>query len=165
MKSNRGFSLVDILVTLGLMGVLGAAAIPKMSSAVSRNQLWTGAETIAGQIRTARLAAISRNSKFRVRFDCPSTGRMRVLAVTGDASIDNASNRCSTTVTNDGPEILMPARVSFGTVPTLEINNRGTVSPATGTMPVSIVVSYGGINATRTVVVTNTGRITATSSE
>ena len=156
---------MDILVTLGLMGVVGAAAVTQMNSAMSRNQIWSGAEAIAGQVRAARLAAISRNSKFRVRFDCPSVGRLRVLAVTGDASIDNASNRCSTMIANDGAEILMPAKVSFGTVPTLEINNRGTVSLSTGTMPVSIVVSYGGISATRTVVVTNTGRISATSSE
>ena len=55
----------------------------------------------------------------RVRFNCPATGQMRVVEVTGNAAIDTAGDRCdlgaypypdtdaSTAPNNDGPVLQM----------------------------------------------------------
>ena len=157
-RSNRGFSLIEILVALGFIAVVTAIGLPIMNEAVVRNGVWTATEQIGSEIRQARLRAISHNNAFRVRFNCPSTNQFRVLVVTGVASQDNASDRCSQTYTYDSATFQMPANVSFGTVPTLEVNGRGIFTVSSGTIPVTINVSWGSTVA-RSFTVSVTGQI------
>lgn len=162
MSSDRGFSLLELILILGLVGLASAVAIPSMMGALERNRVITSADLVAAQIRSARLAAISRNQQFRVRFDCPAVGALRVLAVTGDNSIDTASDRCSMNQEGDGPPVYMASGVGFGTVPTfLEINGRGQITVPSGTLA-PITVSHDSI--TRTVQVTASGRISTSGS-
>src|SRR5262245_41167746 len=97
MLSSRGFTMFELLVVMALIAIISAMAIPGLTQSTARNAVWTASETIGTQIRQARLKAISRNLSFRVRFDCPVSGQFRVLAVTGNSAIDNATNRCSLT--------------------------------------------------------------------
>src|SRR5687768_3716829 len=81
MRSNRGFTLIELMVVMGLAGILAAMAVPVYIESSARNRVWTASETIGSQIRQARLKAISRNRVFQVRFSCPAAGQFRVLAV------------------------------------------------------------------------------------
>ena len=160
MGNDRGFTLIELLVTAGVIGVAAAIAIPAMNNAVQRNKVITSAELLGSQVREARLAAISRNRAFRVRFDCPAPGAFRMLEVTGDASIDNAADRCTTPLPNDGPPIYLPADVGFGgSVPKdLQISPRGRVTAVDGSNPpLTYGISHG--SHTRTVSVVATGRV------
>jgi prepilin-type N-terminal cleavage/methylation domain-containing protein len=157
---QRGYSITELVIVVGLMGLLAAVAIPPMQAAVQRNKIITASELVGAQIRQARLSAITRNAPFRVRFDCPDAGAMRVLAVTGDASIDNSGDRCAMSQPNDGPAVYAPPGVTFGdaTPPTLQINGRGQIGTVGGgSLPLNISVSYG--DASRTLTVTATGRL------
>ena len=82
----------------GLIGVISAISIPYLSGSTSRNAVWTTSEQIGSQIRQARLKAVTRNTRFRVRFNCPAAGQYRVLAVQGNALLDDAADRCSQTL-------------------------------------------------------------------
>jgi len=161
MGNNRGFTLLELLVTAGFIGVAAAVAIPAMNNAVERNRVIAGGELIAAQIREARLAAISRNQAFRVRFNCPTAGAFRMLEVTGDASVDDDSDRCTTNLPNDGPPQYLSGNVSFGESDPhdLQISARGLVSALDGaTLPLVFEVTYG--SQTRNVSVTALGRVT-----
>ena len=161
MGNNRGFTLLELLVTAGVFGVAAAVAIPAMNNAVQRNKVFTTAELLAGQVREARLAAISRNRPFRVLFNCPAAGAFRMLEVTGDSSIDDAADRCSTPLPNDGPPIYLPAEVNFGGFDpkNLQISARGQVIAIDGgALPLQYQVTYG--SHTRIVSVTAKGRVT-----
>lgn len=159
MGSNRGFTYIELLFVMLVMAISSAIAIPAMNNALDRNRVITSSELVAAQIREARLAAITRNSTFRVRFDCFGGTAVRMVVVTGNASVDNASDRCSQQVPNDGPPIHMAQNVSFGggTPPTLEINGRGQISAVSATMPQTFSVSYGSF--TRTLIVTASGSV------
>jgi prepilin-type N-terminal cleavage/methylation domain-containing protein len=162
MRSERGFTLLELLVVTGVMGVLAAVAVPRMQEVMNRNRVITSSELVAGQLREARLAAISRNTPFRLRFDCPQAGSVRMLAVTGTAAIDNAADRCLLNQANDGPIIYLPNGVRLlngnGDTPaTLEISGRGQISAIGGGMPVSFSVRYGSIS--RVISITATGRV------
>jgi prepilin-type N-terminal cleavage/methylation domain-containing protein len=159
MRYQRGFTLTELVVVVGLMGVAAAVALPGMRVVIDRNKVITTADLVAAQVREARLAAITRNTAFRVRFNCPDAGAIRMLAVTGNASIDNSADRCSMNQPNDGPAIYMPPGIDFGVdqPPTLEINGRGLISAIGGTMPQTLSVSYG--SDSRNLVVTAAGRV------
>ena len=50
----------------------------------------------------------------RVRFNCPSTGKFRILEVTGVATTDNATNRCDATAyPSPGPNDTLRSTPSF----------------------------------------------------
>ena len=156
MQSSRGFTLIELLIVVGMIGVIAAMGLPVLFDSTNRNAVWTASEQIASQVRQARLKAISRNTSFRVVFDCPGDRQYRVLVVDGNI---NDLDRCLQTRTHDSGVYQMPANVDFGVVPTLEVNGRGQYSlPGGGVMPLSINVQYANTHL-RTFTVSITGQI------
>lgn len=131
--------------------------LPVLMDSSNRNAVWTTSEAIASQVRQARLKAITRNTRFRVVFNCPANRQYRVLIVDGTI---NDANRCQQTLQHDSGIYTVPTRIDFGAVPTIEVNGRGQYSlPGGGVMPLTINVQYGNTH-TRTFTVSITGQIT-----
>ena len=158
MQSSRGFTLIELLIVLSMIGILSAIGLPVLMDSSNRNGVWTASEQIASQVRQARLKAITRNTPFRVVFNCPANRQYRVLIV--DGTINNA-DRCLQTLQHDSGVFTMPNNVDFGAVPTLEVNGRGQYSlPGGGgaVMPLTINVRYANTH-TRSFTVSITGQI------
>lgn len=159
MQSSRGFTLFELLLVVALITVISGMAIPVLSGSTARNSVWTASEQIGTQIRQARLKAISRNTRFRIRFDCPAAGQFRVLHVTGDPDIDTALDRCDDYQEWDSGVYTMPARVTYGVdPPLLEVNGRGVFTSADG-IPANITVTHTGDGSARTLTMSGTGQI------
>lgn len=63
MQSARGFSLVELLVVLGIVAVLAAAAAPSLMGLVSTVQLRLASGTLIQGLSLARSEAIKRNAR------------------------------------------------------------------------------------------------------
>jgi type II secretory pathway pseudopilin PulG len=152
--------MFELLVVMALITIISGMAIATTTGSTARNSVWTASEQIGSQIRQARLKAISRNTRFRIRFDCPAAGQYRVLQVTGDVGIDNAADRCDDYQQYDSGVYTMPPRVSYGDdPPLLEVNSRGVFSSDSG-IPTVITVTYSGSNTTsRSLSMSATGQI------
>ncbi len=160
---NHGFSLIELMATMSVIGIASVATVPTISAALHETRLIAATDIVVAQVRSARLAAVSGNRRIRIVFDCPTTGAVRNLAVTGDPSIDDAADRCASYRPDDGALALLPAQVTFGAAPTLEFNGRGIVTAADNNVPASITVSHD--HDTRTLLVTATGRVTKSASQ
>jgi prepilin-type N-terminal cleavage/methylation domain-containing protein len=66
--SAAGFSLVELLIVITLMGILAALALPNVNAGI-HEQLAGAAEVIAGDLAYARGLAVSNNSSYRFTFD------------------------------------------------------------------------------------------------
>ena len=66
--SNRGFSMVELIIVLLVMGMIIAIAVPTVSGFRSSHMVKIAVENIAGQLRLAREKAISSGTTQTLRF-------------------------------------------------------------------------------------------------
>ncbi len=66
--SARGFSLMELLVVVGIMAILAAVAIPAMTSNNNAANLTSAAQRLADEMRLAQQTATTRNLPVEVRF-------------------------------------------------------------------------------------------------
>jgi Tfp pilus assembly protein FimT len=151
--STGGFSLIDQLATLAIVGAVAAIAVPALSSSVDKQRLGIDVRNVEREIQLARLSAVSTNRPIRVRFNCPDVGYYRRVELLGSVNNQDqydADNqgvyRCSTVnypypaadhdpltrPNNDGPLKQLNSKVTFTSTQTLEFWPNGTVHVAAG---------------------------------
>lgn len=64
----KAFSLIELLVVIGIMGILLALAMPAVTSTLESNNITRAGEMVADQIVLARQIASTRNLTAEVRF-------------------------------------------------------------------------------------------------
>lgn len=67
-SSVRAFSLIELLVVIGIMAILAAVAIPSLTGNNSALQLSGAAQRVADEINLAHQTAMTRNQPVEVRF-------------------------------------------------------------------------------------------------
>ena len=63
LNANRGFTMIELLVTIAIMGILAAVATPSFNSALISYRLTTISNTFVASAQLARSEAIKRNSR------------------------------------------------------------------------------------------------------
>jgi prepilin-type N-terminal cleavage/methylation domain-containing protein len=71
--ASRGFSLVEALIVIVVVGMLLAIAVPRFAEARVRLQLDTAAHQLAGDLRRAQVEAIKRNQSVNLTTTGAST--------------------------------------------------------------------------------------------
>jgi type IV fimbrial biogenesis protein FimT len=164
-RAVRGFTLLEVLTVLAILGVLMGIAIPVVNTAIQRYTLNSAARNVGAAIRSARYGAVAKNRTLVLRFNCPANGQYRMLEFTGTLAIDTAADRCSTATypfpdttpgvapDADGPVATLDPGVSFGAVTDLAFN-------ATGRIPAVATIEVTNGTQTRRITVAPGGRIT-----
>jgi prepilin-type N-terminal cleavage/methylation domain-containing protein len=144
-----GFTLLEVLVVAAIAGVMMAAAVPMVRTAVERMTFNSTVRMVGAEVKATRYAAVAKNRSMQLRFDCPAVGAYRMVEFTGNAAIDAAADRCSATAypypdinqgvapDADGPIRFLPAGISFNNPITLTFDASGRASAATTVQLVS----------------------------
>ena len=103
LRAQAGFSLVDILVAIALIGMVTAMAVPMADSSARSFRMRGDAQSIANIVALAKMRAASRFSRTRIRADLGANSyRLEVW--------DKTAARWVT----DGDDVLLSNGVRFG---------------------------------------------------
>ena len=147
--SALGFSIVDMLATMAVVVTVAAIAAPQAVNMVDSMRLGMAERDVERELQFARLKAVSTSRPMRVRFDCPTVGKLRVVELIGTPAVPDANdadtytNRCNETLfpysptgadqsrltrpNNDGPIRLLQPQTTFTAKKTLEFWADGSV--------------------------------------
>jgi prepilin-type N-terminal cleavage/methylation domain-containing protein len=140
-----GFSLVELMIVVGLIAVLAGVAAPQVAAGMRQYSLISATQEVASTIRAARYQAVGKNLTLRVRFNFPAANQYQVVTAAGVAV---------------GDVRLLPTGATFFAVSDIvQINTSGRVTGVGGPAPVTIVVSNGDNTKNRTITVTASGRV------
>src|SRR3990172_12753975 len=67
-SKEKGFSLVELLITLALIGIVGAIAIPSIMQQLPKFNMRGASRDITAKLMMARLRAIQENKEYGVTF-------------------------------------------------------------------------------------------------
>lgn len=88
--SSGGFTLMEVLVVIGIIGILSMVAIPTISSTLPKYQLRAAARELVVDFKKARAEAVKRNRDVLIEF-APSAGGGSYLVcvdINGSGSCD-----------------------------------------------------------------------------
>ena len=71
--AQRGYTLLELMMGLGIISVMGMVAIPQLVGATEEYRLNAIAREISGNVARARVSAITENADFRVVISDAST--------------------------------------------------------------------------------------------
>jgi prepilin-type N-terminal cleavage/methylation domain-containing protein len=125
----RGSSLIEVLIVIGIIGIICSAALPHFDS--RRQDVNTAMRTLIGEFRTARTQALTKGTHFAVHMPAPGKLMVERMEQATDGTWQVA------TVTQ---KMALPAHLNFWMTPDrIEFNTRGTM--ITSTSPLYIYVS------------------------
>lgn len=86
MKNQRGFSLVELTVTVAFVGVLTALVAPKVSEASDHNNVLSAKRLVVTHFSSAQSTAVQRGRSVNVRIENDSIW-LAVVKTSGDSAI------------------------------------------------------------------------------
>ncbi len=66
--NNRGFTIIELIVTMAIIAVVLGISVPTLLSGTSKTALKRASWNVAVELKAARQLAISRNMQFRIFF-------------------------------------------------------------------------------------------------
>lgn len=85
---QRGFSILNLVIVVSVVGVLSAIALPSVSSTLQLHRLDTSASIMASKLSEARMQAIKRNRQVWLLVD-PANQTMRLQTTDNSGSTIN----------------------------------------------------------------------------
>lgn len=140
-RGHRGFSLIELVLTVVIVGVVAAMAVPRYADALSRYHIEAAARRVVADIDHARAHAKASSAGVAVHFDTATD----TVSVPGLPSLTQPDVAFST-VLSDEPYHTRLTGANFNGNPRLDFDGYG--QPAAGG---TIVLRSGGLARSITV--------------
>ena|SRR5690349_7846348 len=101
---ERGFTLIEMLVVVAILGIAALLSIPYLSAQIQRSKLLGVASQVSGQMRLARLDAIKYSRNAMVAID-PATRKVNAFSDRNGNSLPDAGEEIG--------EVILPKSVTF----------------------------------------------------
>jgi type IV fimbrial biogenesis protein FimU len=151
-QQSKGFTLVELLITVSLVGILAAIAVPSFNTAIKNSKADSEVSDLQRALNYARLEAINRGVSTQLRPGTDGAGWNT------DLKVVLASNTLSSAALRVTAAMSSGAAVSAPGVTVIEFNNLGGLSAATS----AVAMTYTLGTITKTINVCLNGRIVST---
>jgi prepilin-type N-terminal cleavage/methylation domain-containing protein len=168
MKRNRGFTIIELLLVIGIIGIMAAIAIPNFTNFMRKNRIDNQMKRIYADLMNARVMAMTRNMTHFVVFNWNSdTSQYAVIADTNGNNTLDAIPTDTQLLMRSGPD-----RVPFSFFnivnPNENMGNAGMAAPTTiafnargmATQTGTIRINVSGITPSRDCITVSPARIT-----
>jgi type IV fimbrial biogenesis protein FimT len=91
-----GFSLIELMIVLAIMGLLLVLGVPSFSLLLQNAQVRTAAESVENGLNLARTEAVRRNARVSFNLNTPSSNDWTVSVVSTGAQVQQRTNAGST---------------------------------------------------------------------
>jgi type IV fimbrial biogenesis protein FimT len=153
-KTSKGVTLIELMITLVVLGVLVFLALPSYTIWIQNTQIRTAGEAILSGLTLARSEAVRRNTSVEIRIDAGSGWTATVVAsgeVVQSRTAEEGTAAATVTITPAGSD-----RVTFsgfgrvtinadGTSPITEIKVDSTRIPAAESRELCVMVNATGL--------------------
>jgi len=146
LKSEKGFSLPELLIVFLIGAILCVIALPQLSTSLKLNRINTLNAAIAGKLAEARIQAIKRNSQVSLKINFQNR---KIWIEAGGTQIGGSENYTSENTIQFSPSVST-------TQETITFNSFGNLQ----TTPVTINVANTKINRKKAVQVSVSGKVT-----
>ena len=106
-SGQRGVTMIELAVTMGIVAILAALAAPNMSAWIQNTKIRTGAEAIQNGLQLARAQAVQRNRN--IRFQLTSTVDASCALSTTNSnwvvSLDDPTGSCDSAFINEAFDV------------------------------------------------------------
>lgn len=131
-RRQRGFTLMELMVTIGIVGVLFGLGVPMFRQSIDFVSAKTVAVELAGDLRMARSSAVKRNTTVSV---LPMTGGWsagwQVKTAAGDLLSQYAVTRAGVTIAAPANGVQFASNGRIANTDTATSDMKWTVSTAT----------------------------------
>ena len=91
--NEKGFSLVELLIVIVIIGILATIAVPKFDFLLKKNRLASSTSTITSNFYIARMKAVNESEPYGIKFNLTQDGEINIVrdpygeaVVTGETS-------------------------------------------------------------------------------
>ena len=139
-NNSNGFTLVEMLMILGIMGVLFAMAVGIMPSLINSSRSDSATVSALNAVELARNRAVGERRDFRLVLTAPNSIQIVRIEVPGPATttvlntyLDNGEQFYQFTGLPDTPDRFGNASaIAFGVTPTIEFTSDGSLLDSNG---------------------------------
>lgn len=150
-RRQSGFSLVEVMVAVSILGIVAALGIPSMIRMMPRVKLANNTGTLANEIASLRMQAIAKSLEFRMVFNVANDSYTLEKANGGAWTLYSTSTTFGTDITS----------VSGFTpdADTLIIRSNGTASVPLSSQAIIVLETPDGGEMAKRILVQATGRV------
>ena len=86
-KMPRGYTLVELIVTIAIIAIMMAAAVPAVNGYLRRHASQHAADELYGDIQLARMRAARNNQRCQIQFNVPAANQYTLIDVDNNGTV------------------------------------------------------------------------------